>query len=67
MNTETNKTKHQSTQTYKKISYTCLVIPAAVANGIVGGVVSVVTSYFFKPVWNRITKIWEKDNDSKIN
>lgn len=49
----------------KNVVYTCVVIPVAVANGIIGGVVSVVTSYFFKPVWNNITEWW--NNERKTN
>lgn len=45
---------------YKKIVYTCVVVPVAVTNGIIGGISSVITAYFFKPVWNQITKLWEK-------
>jgi hypothetical protein len=37
----------------KTIVYTCVVIPVAVANGIIGGISSVITAYFFKPVWNK--------------
>jgi hypothetical protein len=42
------------------IVYTCVVIPVAVANGVVGGISSVITAYFFKPLWNKITKLWAK-------
>ena len=49
----------------KNFVYTCVVIPAAVANGVIGGVVSVITSYFFKPVWNNITEWW--NDERKIN
>jgi hypothetical protein len=45
----------------KQILYTCIVIPAAVTNGIIGGIFSVISSYFFKPLWNKITKLWEKN------
>lgn len=54
----------------KKIVYSCVVIPAAVTSGIVSGISGVIASYFFRPIWNKITKIWEKpeiNNDSKIN
>lgn len=44
----------------KNIVYTCVVVPVAVANGIVGGITSVITAYFFKPLWNQITKLWDK-------
>jgi hypothetical protein len=42
----------------KTIVYTCIVVPVAVANGIIGGISSVITAYFFKPVWEKITKLW---------
>lgn len=51
----------------KNIVYTCVVVPVAVANGIVGGITSVITAYFFKPLWNQITKLWDKKDESKIN
>ena len=45
---------------YKKIVYACVVVPVAVTNGIIGGISSVITAYFFKPVWDQITKLWKK-------
>lgn len=42
----------------KNIVYTCIIVPAAVANGIIGGISSVVTAYFFKPVWDKTVKWW---------
>lgn len=45
----------------KNFVYTsCIVIPVAIANGIAGGIASVITSYFFRPIWNKITRFWEK-------
>ena len=46
-------------QPKKNFTYTCIVIPVAVANGILGGISSVIASYFFKPAWDKITKLWE--------
>lgn len=37
-----------------------LMIPVVVVNGIMSGVVSVITAYFFKPLWEKITKLWIK-------
>ena len=51
----------------KKFVYTCVVVPVAVVNGMIGGITSVITAYFFRPLWNQITKLWEKTNDSKID
>lgn len=45
--------------TKKKNSiYTCVVVPVAVANGIIGSISSVITLYFFKPIWDRFIKWW---------
>jgi hypothetical protein len=44
----------------KTIVYTCVVIPVAVANGIIGGICSVITAHFFKPLWYRVVKLWSK-------
>ena len=44
----------------KQFIYSCIVVPAAVTNGIIGGISSVITAYLFKPVWNKIAKLWEK-------
>ena len=38
--------------------YSCVVVPVAVANGIIGGISSVITAYFFKPLWDRSVKWW---------
>ena len=50
-------------QPKKDFKYTCVVIPVAVANGILGGISSVITVYFFKPVWDKIVKTlnWNKN------
>lgn len=47
----------------KTFKYTCVVIPVAVANGVIGGISSVITAYFFKPVWEKIVKTldWNKN------
>lgn len=44
----------------KKYSYTFIVVPVAVSNGIVSGLISVITAYFFKPIWNKIMGWWNK-------
>lgn len=49
----------------KDFTYSCVVIPVAVANGIIGGISSVITAYLFKPVWNKITKLWNTDNKNE--
>lgn len=40
--------------------YGILMIPVVVVNGMLSGIVSVITAYFFKPIWNRIIKKFEK-------
>lgn len=50
-------------QTTDKIDSQCLipvVVTTPIMNGVIGGISSVITAYFFKPVWSKITKIWEK-------
>ena len=48
-----------TTKTPKKnFVYTCVVIPVAVTNGVIGGISSVITAYFFKPLWDRAVKWW---------
>lgn len=42
----------------KKFIYTCVIVPAAVANGIINGISSVIIAYFFKPLWDRSVKWW---------
>lgn len=44
---------------YKNIAYTCVVIPVAVTNGIIGGISSVISAYFFKPLWDKFMKWWK--------
>ena len=36
-----------------------VVVTAPIINGIIGGISSVITAYFFKPVWEKITQLWE--------
>jgi hypothetical protein len=36
-----------------------VVVTAPIINGIIGGISSVITAYFFKPVWEKITKLWK--------
>jgi hypothetical protein len=51
-----------SQQQNKDIENQCLVpvvVTTPVINGVIGGISSVITAYFFKPVWEKITKLWE--------
>jgi hypothetical protein len=36
-----------------------VVVTTPLINGVIGGISSVITAYFFKPVWEKITKLWE--------
>lgn len=40
--------------------YQILMIPVVVVNGIVGGIISVITSYFFRPIWEKFMR-WFKN------
>ena len=51
--------------TKKKVIYTCVVVPVAIANGILGGISSVITAYFFKPIWNKFMGWW--NDERKVN
>lgn len=44
----------------KDQEYGILMIPVVVVNGIVSGIVSVITAYFFKPLWNKFMGWWNK-------
>jgi hypothetical protein len=41
------------------------VITTPVFNGIIGGISSVITAYFFKPVWEKIAKTLNWTNNEK--
>lgn len=45
----------------KTVIYTCVVVPVAIANGILGGISSVITAYFFKPIWNKFMGWWNDE------
>lgn len=50
-------------QTTKEIKDQCVapvIVTTPIVNGIIGGISSVVTAYLFKPIWNKITKLWDK-------
>lgn len=44
----------------KDEKYEALMIPVVVVNGIVSGIISVITAYFFKPLWNKVVGWWNK-------
>lgn len=37
-----------------------LMIPIVVVNGVVSGIVSVITAYLFKPLWNKLMGYFHK-------
>lgn len=48
-------------QQNKDIENQCIVqvvVATPVVNGVIGGISSVITAYFFKPVWEKIVKKW---------
>lgn len=52
-------------QTNKPLENQCIVpivVTTPVVNGIIGGVSSVITAYFFKPIWDKIVKLWSVKN-----
>jgi hypothetical protein len=54
-----------SQQQNNEVENQCLVpvvVTTPVINGVIGGISSVITAYFFKPVWKKIVKVW-KTND----
>lgn len=50
-------------QTNEPVEKQCIVpivvVATPVINGILGGISSVIAAYFFKPAWDKITKLWE--------
>lgn len=51
-------------QNTKKLKNQCVVpiaITTPVVNGIIGGISSVITAYLFKPIWTKISKLWDKE------
>lgn len=53
-------------QQNKNIENQCLVpvvVTTPIINGMIGGISSVITAYFFKPVWDKIVKVldWNKN------
>jgi hypothetical protein len=55
-----------SQQQNDEVENQCIVpiaIATPVANGIIGGISSVITAYFFRPVWEKITLIWDNKKD----
>ena len=55
--------KNSPHQTTDKLTDQCVVpvvIATPIINGVVGGISSVITAYLFRPVWNKITRLWDK-------
>lgn len=45
----------------KKSKFTCLIVPSAATSGIISGIFSVITVYFFKPIWDKLMKWWNDE------
>jgi len=43
-----------------KDTFQILMMPVVVVNGIASGIISVITAYFFKPIWTKITNYFGK-------
>ena len=55
-------------QTNEPVEKQCVVpvlITTPVINGMIGGISSVITVYFFKPVWDKIVKVFDWDKNEK--
>lgn len=50
--------QHQTTEDIQNQCLVPVVITTPIINGIIGGISSIITAYFFKPVWEKITKLW---------
>lgn len=48
--------EHKNKDSDRQYKYTMLVIPAVVMNGMLSGIISVITAYFFRPIWHQATK-----------
>ena len=54
--------QHQISENSESQCITPVIITTPIINGIIGGISSVITAYFFKPLWNKITKLWSKND-----
>ena len=52
--------QHQTIEEIKDQCVVPVVVTTPIINGVIGGISSVVIAYFFKPIWNKITKLWDK-------
>jgi hypothetical protein len=56
-----------SQQQNNEVENQCLVpvvVTTPIINGVIGGISSVITAYFFKPVWEKIVKVLKKNDVS---
>ena len=51
--------QHQTTEDTQNQCVVPAVVATPIINGVIGGISSVITVYFFKPVWEKITKLWD--------
>ncbi len=60
---------NSQSQTTDSVDNQCIVpvaVTTPIVNGIIGGISSVITAYLFKPVWKKISKLWEKNDTSNF-
>jgi hypothetical protein len=55
--------QQQNNEPIEKQCIVPVLIATPVINGMIGGISSVITVYFFKPVWDKITLIWNNKKD----
>lgn len=55
--------QHQTTKEIEKQCLVPVVVTTPVINGIIGGISSVITAYFFKPLWQKIVKKWKRNTN----
>lgn len=51
--------QHQTTEDTQNQCVVPAIVTTPIINGVIGGISSVITVYFFKPVWEKITKLWD--------
>jgi len=62
-----SKKMQNSQQQNNEVENQCLVpvvVTTPIINGVIGGISSVITAYFFKPVWEKIVKVLKKNDVS---
>ena len=60
-----SKSQHQITDNIDNQCLVPVVVTTPIISGVIGGISSVITAYFFKPVWEKTMKWW--NNEHKTN